>query len=607
MIAKKIIAPDADDRRKRGSSRDADAATRALARPLPAGTGRGWRAGRTGHATGPRPPGWSVSQHRAAFRQNIEYLIRGDKQPDGSRPYPNDGSGRVSEIHVWNVPGLDGQRNAAELRRATDWMSDSAGLNRQLASSAVLHYQLAAAPEDRDKIDRTPGFWRAVGSQALQSLDLEHHQAAIVVHADTDHPHCHLIVNRVDPITARAANPWNDVIRLERAMRQVEQKFGLRSVQGRHVDAQTLRPIPRQRPIPKTRPVSNRIAEEEVARDWRRRLADKPFSTAKTWDELAARLAESGLHLETSGRGLRIAGDFTSPNGKAKPVALKLSKIAGKSGNREQLESRFGQTFTAWLASQSPQATTATAEQIAQAKAEQQAREAAERQRQQQDRERAAYLRSLLSQPARVAERPSLYPAIGDIPPASRGVDLRDALELATPDDLARLARQTEQAEEDARRQEARAEGTERADWRDAVAQLQVGRREIDVEVQRRGATRPTAAEPPKPSPEAAAKASVADAREIFASASATDACLVDPAKREAAKFAVRQLTNDQLLAALTATKLELAKRGQAGDQVGMLFAKTGLQILETDAIRRGLIQIPTRAGTAPRKQAERD
>lgn len=606
MIAKKIIAPDAD-RRKRGSSRDADAATRALARPLPAGTGRGWRPGRTGHATGPRSPGWSAGQHRAAFRQNVEYLISGDKQPDGSRPYPDDGAGRVSEIHVWNVPGLDGQRSAAELRRAADWMSDSAGLNRQLSSSAVLHYQLAAAPEDRDKIDRTPGFWRAAGEQALQSLGLEHHQAAIVVHADTDHPHCHLIVNRVDPLTAKVANPWNDVIRLERAMRQIEQRFGLRSVQGRHVDAQTLGPIPRQRPIPKTRPASSRIETEEVARDWRRRLADKPFSTAKTWDELAVRLAESGLHLESSGRGLRIAGEFTSPDGGAKPVALKLSKIAGKSGNREQLESRFGQTFTAWLASQSPQANTATAEQIAQAKAEQQDREAAERQRQQQDRERAAYLRSLLSQPARVAERPSLFPSIGTIPPACRGVDLRDALELATPDDLSRLAGMTEQAQAEARRQEAGAEGTARADLRDAIAQLQAGHREIDAEMQRRNDTHPTTAEPPKPTPEAAGKASVADAREIFASASATDACLVDPAKREAAKFAVRQLTNDQLLAALTATKLEFATRNQSGDQVGMLFAKTGVQILETDAIRRGLIQIPTRAGTAPRKQAERD
>lgn len=607
MIAKKIIAPDAEDRRKRGSSRDADAATRALARPLPAGTGRGWRAGRQGPARGPRPPGWSSAQHRTAFRQNVEYLIRGDKQPDGSRPYPDDGAGRVAEIHVWNVPGLDGKRSAADLRRAADWMSDTAGLNRQLASSAVLHYQLAAAPEDRDKIDRTPQFWRSVGDEALKALGLEHHQAAIVVHADTDHPHCHLIVNRVDPLTAKAGNPWNDVIRLEKAMRQIEQRFGLRSVQGRHVDAQTLGPIPRQRPIPKTRPASSRIETEEVARDWRRRLADKPFSTAKTWDELAARLAESGLHLESSGRGLRIAGEFTSPDGGAKPVALKLSKIAGKSGNREQLESRFGQTFTAWLASQSPTATAATAEQIAQAKAEQEAREAAERQRQQQDRERAAYLRSLLSQPARVAERPSLFPAIGTIPPASRGVDLRDALEIATPDDLACVVRLTEQAEEEARRQEARAAGTERADWRDAVAQLQAGRREIDGEVQRRGDTCPTAAEPSEPSPEAVAKASVADAHEIFASASATDACLVDPAKREAAKFAVRQLTNDQLLAALTATRSESAKRGQAGDQVGVLFAKAGVEILEADAVRRGLIQIPARAGTVPKKQIEWD
>ncbi len=606
MIAKKIIAPDAEDRRKRGSSRDADAATRALARPLPAGTGRGWRAGRQGPARGPRPPGWSIAQHRAAFRQNVEYLIRGDKQPDGSRPYPDDGAGRVAEIHVFNVPGLNGPQGAAELRRAADWMSDTAGLNRQLSSSAVLHYQLAAPPEDRDKIHRTPQFWSSVGDEALKALGLEHHQAAIIVHADTDHPHCHLIVNRVDPITARAANPWNDVIRLERAMRQIEQRFGLRSVQGRHVDAQTLGPIPRQRPIPKTRPASSRIETEEVARDWRRRLADKPFSTAKSWDELAARLAESGLHLETSGRGLRIAGDFTVPNGKAKLVALKLSKIAGKAGNREALESRFGQTFTDWLANQSPTATTATAEQIAEAKAEQEAREAAERQRQQQDRERAAYLRSLLSQPARVAERPSLFPSIGTIPPACRGVDLRDALELAALDDLSRLAGMTEQAEAEARRQEAGAEGTARADLRDAIAQLQAGHREIDAEMQRRNDTHPTTAEPPNPTSEADGKASVADGREIFASASATDACLVDPAKREAAKFAVRQLTNDQLLAALTATRSELSTRGQAGDQVGMLFAKTGVQILEADAIRRGLIQIPTRAGI-PKKQIERD
>ena len=49
---------------------------------------------------------------------------------------------------------------------------------------------------------------------SLEALGLDGHEALIVAHDDTRHPHVHMIANRVDPRPGRAAKLDNSKLRL---------------------------------------------------------------------------------------------------------------------------------------------------------------------------------------------------------------------------------------------------------------------------------------------------------------------------------------------------------------------------------------------------------
>ncbi len=60
----------------------------------------------------------------------------------------------------------------------------------------------------------TPSEMLQAADEVLKTLGLEDHQALIVQHTDTAHPHVHLIVNRVSPINGKYASVSNDYLKL---------------------------------------------------------------------------------------------------------------------------------------------------------------------------------------------------------------------------------------------------------------------------------------------------------------------------------------------------------------------------------------------------------
>jgi hypothetical protein len=65
----------------------------------------------------------------------------------------------------------------------------------------VFSYSLSWHPEQKPTKER---MLEAV-SRSLQALGLEEHEAMIIAHGDRRHPHVHIVVNRVHPITGIAA------------------------------------------------------------------------------------------------------------------------------------------------------------------------------------------------------------------------------------------------------------------------------------------------------------------------------------------------------------------------------------------------------------------
>lgn len=198
----------------------------------------------------------------------------------------------------------------------------------------VFHIVLSPAPGD----ELTRQDWLALADRVLSDLGLEEHQALIVLHTDTDHPHLHLAVNRVHPLTLRVWDRWRSNTRLERILRKVEREWGLRVVPGRLAEAE--RPSRETAPPPLTRgeqaQLHQRASEPQVLA-WRRELREA-FEEARSWTDLAGRLEVNGVHLVARGRGMVLTDGESY---------VKLSRL-DRAWSRPRLEARFGQGYAEW-------------------------------------------------------------------------------------------------------------------------------------------------------------------------------------------------------------------------------------------------------------------
>ena len=159
-----------------------------------------------------------------SFAGVAAYCLHDAPEPDDRRPRTSE---RVGWADTRNLATFRPERAArlmaATARAAPDLKRLAGGSpgGRKLAKP-VLHYSLSWSR------DETPGkgeMSRAV-DESLEALGLEGHEALIVAHEDTRHPHVHVIANRVDPETGRAAKLDNSKLRLSRWAEGYEREQG---------------------------------------------------------------------------------------------------------------------------------------------------------------------------------------------------------------------------------------------------------------------------------------------------------------------------------------------------------------------------------------------
>ena len=153
-----------------------------------------------------------VSSSSRDFAALAAYLARGrdDDAPD-----------RVAWTATRNLPTDDPDVSATI-------MHASAARNARVAKPV---YHLAISFDPGDRVDRAA--MEHVADRILGALGLADHQALIVAHQDREHPHLHLMINRVHPETGRAWSRWQDQRVVQRVLREEELALGLRQVPGR--------------------------------------------------------------------------------------------------------------------------------------------------------------------------------------------------------------------------------------------------------------------------------------------------------------------------------------------------------------------------------------
>jgi hypothetical protein len=120
-----------------------------------------------------------------------------------------------------------------------------------------------------------------------------------------EHPHVHIMLNRVHPDTGRAWERWQDHPTIQAVLRAEERALGLTIVPGRLAAADGHAMPERTGATSGERRHAARTGEPIFADRVRAHLAD--YRAAVSWRDLEAQLALDGLRLEPYDHGGRLA------------------------------------------------------------------------------------------------------------------------------------------------------------------------------------------------------------------------------------------------------------------------------------------------------------
>ncbi|MEM1206317.1 MAG: relaxase/mobilization nuclease domain-containing protein [Acidobacteriota bacterium] len=241
----------------------------------------------------------------------------------GRRGHEVDPETRVDWTSARNLP-TDDPELAAKIMDATAELGDVR------VEQPMYHFSVSFHVEDAPLLDQDR--MEAIADRILHDLELADRQVLIVAHKDREHPHFHVLANRIHENTGKAWDRWQDRVRMQTCLRHLELEHGLRQVRGY---------LYGERPEPERTVTSREV--RQAAQDGKPPLVEQlrglgvaeDLKEATSWADLEARLARHGLVLQAAGRGLQIYDGQTT----AKPSSLH------RGSSLPRLEARFGESW----------------------------------------------------------------------------------------------------------------------------------------------------------------------------------------------------------------------------------------------------------------------
>src|SRR5690625_837846 len=212
------------------------------------------------------------------------------------------------------------------------------------AKKPVYHVSISWHPDDQP----TKAQMIQVADRYLDHMGLKDHQAAIVSHKDSKHPHIHLMINRVHPTTGRAWDRWQDYKKMESFCRLMEKEYGWKEVPGKHSGRDPeLDPAPKTWELHRAEELRRKVAglgidpdkvDTRSPKQKALQIKERLFQ-AKSFGEFDGQLARQGLWLEAKGQGGVITDGYMS---------VKLSEVS-RQFSAKKLEDKFGQRMAHYI------------------------------------------------------------------------------------------------------------------------------------------------------------------------------------------------------------------------------------------------------------------
>jgi len=160
----------------------------------------------------------------------------------------------------------------------------------------VGHISLNFSVENKDRVDDE--LMRQVAHDYMRKMGIVNTQYILVRHYDREHPHCHLIFNRVNN-DGKLISDNNDLVRNVRACRAITEQYGLFIAKG------------------KKNVKRHRLKEPDATKYHIYDTMMAVLPMCKSWDELLKALRDKGIHVDFIHRGAtdKIQGLVFEMNG----------------------------------------------------------------------------------------------------------------------------------------------------------------------------------------------------------------------------------------------------------------------------------------------------
>lgn len=149
-------------------------------------------------------------------------------------------------------------------------------------SKPVAHISLDFSAQNKDRL--TDKFMVGVAHEYLDKMGYANTQYIIARHHDTDHPHIHLVINRIDNDGNRISDK-NEKLRNTKVCMELTKKYGLYIASG------------------KENVKEHRLKEPDKTKYEIYRVLQSAISECRNWQELDAKLLKSGISTELRRNG----------------------------------------------------------------------------------------------------------------------------------------------------------------------------------------------------------------------------------------------------------------------------------------------------------------
>jgi hypothetical protein len=166
----------------------------------------------------------ALTEGGRSFKGAAAYYLHDKRLPGEAERLTGE---RVAWIEILNLPTADADRAwrmMADTAMSQAELKEAAGVKAtgRKMTKPVFAYSLAWHPDEEVSHEEQLEAARAT----LVLLGLEGHQALIVAHNDEPHAHVHVLVNRVDPMTGKAASLSNSKLKLSEWAQAYETERG---------------------------------------------------------------------------------------------------------------------------------------------------------------------------------------------------------------------------------------------------------------------------------------------------------------------------------------------------------------------------------------------